>query len=114
MMVVMDADNGRVIATPPIGQGVDANAFDPGLSLAFSSNGDGTLTVVREIDPNHFVVDQSAPTREGARTMALDLLTHRIYLATAAFGPVPATSPDQQHPRPSIVPESFVILVVGK
>lgn len=114
MMVVMDADNGKVIATPPIGRGVDANTFDPGLSLAFSSNGDGTLTIVHEIDPDHFVVDQSVATREGARTMALDPMTHQIYLATAAFGPAPETSPDQPHPRPSIAPESFVILVIGK
>src|SRR5579862_4547350 len=73
MMVVTDSDTGKVIASPPIGKGPDAAAFDPALGLAFSSNGeDGNLTVVREINPNTFQVAETVPTQAGARTMALD------------------------------------------
>jgi YVTN family beta-propeller protein len=111
MMAVVDASTGKVIATVSIGEGVDANAFDPGTSLAFSSNGDGTLTVVREDPPGEFSVVANVPTRRGARTMALDEKTHRVYLATADFGPPPSPTADQPHPRPGIVPGSFTILV---
>lgn len=114
MMAVMDADTGRIVATPPIGEGVDANAFDPGTGLAFSSNGDGTLTVVREDSPEKFSVVENVPTQRGARTMALDLKTHKVYLVTAQFGPPPAPTPERPHPRPSIVPGTFTLLVLGQ
>jgi DNA-binding beta-propeller fold protein YncE len=114
MMVVMDADSGKVVATPPIGQGVDANAFDPGTGLAFSSNGDGTLTVVHQESPDKYSVVDNVQTQRGARTMALDLKTHNVYLVTAEFGPPPAPTADQPRPRPSIVPGSFVVLVVSR
>jgi YVTN family beta-propeller protein len=114
MMAVMDAENGKVIATVPIGAGVDANVFDPDTQLAFSSNGDGTLTVVHEDSPDKFSVMQNVETARGARTMALDPKTHQIYLVTAQFGPPPAATPEQPRPRPSIVPGSFELLVVGK
>ncbi|HEV7783976.1 MAG TPA: YncE family protein, partial [Thermoanaerobaculia bacterium] len=97
-----------------IGDGVDANAFDPGTKLGFSSNGDGTLTVIKEETPDHFTVAENVPTRRGARTMALDDKTHKLYLPTAQFGPPPAATAEQPHPRPSILPDSFVILVVGR
>jgi DNA-binding beta-propeller fold protein YncE len=105
MMVVLDADSGRVLATPPIGKGTDACVFDSEAGLAFSSNGDGTLTVVREEGTGHLVVAQTVATQEGARTMALDPKTHRVFLATAR------AKPGQ---RRSYEPGSFVILVVGK
>lgn len=111
-MVVLDADSGRVIATLPIGEGVDGSAFDPETGLAFSSNGEGSLTVVHEDDPEHFRVVETVTTQRGARTLALDDQTHRIYLPTAAFGPPPAPTAERPHPRPSIVPGSFVVLVV--
>ena len=114
MMVVMDADSGKVVATPPIGEGVDANAFDPGTGFAFSSNGDGTLTVVHQDSPDKYTVVDNVQTQRGARTMALDLKTHNIYLVTAEFGPPPAPTADQPRPRPSIVPGSFTVLVVGR
>jgi YVTN family beta-propeller protein len=113
MMSIMDADSGKVIATPPIGQGVDANAFDPGTGLAFSSNGDGTLTVVHEDSPDKFVVVGNVSTQRGARTMSLDTKTHNIFLVTAEFGPPPAPTADQPRPRPSVVPNSFTLLVFG-
>jgi DNA-binding beta-propeller fold protein YncE len=112
-MMVLDSDNGHVVATIPIGEGVDANAFDAKSALAFASCGDGTLTVAHEDSPESFRVVENVSTQRGARTMALDEKTHRIYLATADFGPPPAPTADRPNPRPSIVPGSFTILVVG-
>jgi DNA-binding beta-propeller fold protein YncE len=114
LMAVVDADSGKVIATPPIGEGPDAAAFDPGKKLAFSSNGEsGTLTVVREAGKDQDSVAQTVTTAEGARTMALDEKTHKIYLSTASFGPAPAPSASNPHPRPSILPDSFKLLIVA-
>jgi len=115
MMAVLDADSGKVITTLLIGEGVDANGFDPGTQLAFSSNGgDGTLTVVHEDSPEQFTVVENVPTQKGARTMALDETTHDIYLITADLGPPPPSTSEQQHPRPSIVPGSVVVLMYGR
>ena len=115
MAAIVDADNGKLITTVPIGEGVDANAFDPGTGLGFSSNGkDGTLTVIREETPDRFTVAETVTTRKGARTMALDEKTHTLYLATAQFGPAPAATAEQPHPRPAILPDTFTILVVGR
>jgi YVTN family beta-propeller protein len=122
MMVVMNADNGKVVATPAIGKGPDAATFDPGKELAFSSNGqDGTLTVVREISPEKFAVVDTVPTQTSARTMAIDPKHHRIYLAAATMQAPPATTestPAAGTPPPryrmSMVKDSFVILVVGR
>lgn len=115
MAAAVDADSGKVVATLPIGKGVDANAFDPATGLGFSSNGgDGTLTVIREDAPDRFRVLGNVPTRRGARTMALDEKTHTIFLATAQFGPAPAPTPEQPRPRPAILPNTFVILVVSR
>ena len=114
MMAVMDADSGKVITTVPIGQGVDANAFDPKTRFAFSSNGDGTLTVVDEDSPDKFSVVANVQTQRGARTMALDVKTHRVYLVTAEFGTAPAPTAAQPRPRPPMVPNTFTLLVFGK
>lgn len=114
-MAVTDSTNGRQVASVPIGKGPDGAAFDPQFGLAFSSNGqDGTLTVVHEDDPDHFSVVQTLATQKSARTLALDPKTHRIYLAAAEFGAAPAATTEQPRPRPPMVPDSFVILVVGK
>ena len=114
MMAVVDADTGKVLATPAIGEGVDATNFDPGTGLAFASCGEGVLTVVREESPDKFSVAETVPTQRGARTMALDEKTHNVFVVTADFGPAPAATPDNPHPRRSIVPDSFVVLVVSK
>jgi DNA-binding beta-propeller fold protein YncE len=115
MMAVVDADSRKVIATPKIGDGVDGNAFDPGTGFAFSSNGQSaTLTVVHEDAPDKFSVVEDVPTQKGARTMALDPKTHEVFLVTAEFGPPPAATADNPHPRPSIKPDSFVVLVFGR
>lgn len=113
-MTVMDANSGKVVADLPIGGGTDAAGFDPETGFAFSSNGEGTLTVVHEDSADKYTVVESVPTQRGARTMALDAKTHKVYLATAQFGPPPAATPERPNPRPSIVPNSFVILVFGK
>ena len=114
MMAIVDADTGKVVATAPIGDGVDANAFDPGTGLAFASCGEGVLTVVHEDSPGKFSVVDNVPTQSGARTMALDEKTHNVYLVTAKFGPPPAATADNPHPRRTILPDSFVVLVYGK
>lgn len=114
MMAVVDADNGKLIATPAIGEGVDANGFDAETSLAFASCGQGVLTVVKEDSPDKFTVVQNVQTEPGARTMALDEKTHNVVLVTAKFGPPPAPTAENPHPRRSILPDSFVILVYGR
>ena len=111
-MVVLDADSGKVVATPTIGKGPDASAFDPKLGMAFSSNGqDGTLTLIKEDSPDKFHVAATVPTQRGARTMAIDPKTHRIFLATARFAAPAAGAPPAR--RPAMEPNSFMILVFG-
>jgi DNA-binding beta-propeller fold protein YncE len=112
VMALIDAASGHGLGTAPIGAGVDAAAFDPGSRLAFASCGEGTLTVVRQSASGALQVAQSVPTRRGARTMALDVRSHRIYLVTADFGAPPAATPEHPHPRPAILPGSFRLLVL--
>jgi DNA-binding beta-propeller fold protein YncE len=106
-MVVLDADGGKVLGTVPIGKGTDACVFDAAAGLAFSSNRDGTLTVVEEADGKYRVL-ANVPTQVGAKTMALDPKTHQIYLATAQF------KEEQAGKKAAPVPNTFTILVVGK
>jgi len=112
-MAVTDANSGKSLATPEIGDGPDAAAFDPTHQLAFSSNGDGTLTVV-DTASGKFNVIQNLATAQGARTMSFDSSNGRIYLVTAEFGPRPAATAQNPRPRPAIVPGSFTVLVVGR
>ena len=114
MMAVVNADSGKVITTLPIGEGVDATAFDDDKRLAFASCGEGVLTVVHEDSPDKFSLAESVPTQQGARTLALDAKTHNVIVVTAKFGPPPAATADNPHPRRSIVPDTFVALVLGK
>lgn len=111
VMAVVDSHSGKVIATPAIGDGPDAAGYDPGTGLAFSSNGDGTLTVVKQ-EGDKYVVAQTVRTERGARTMTLDPHSHKIFLATADFGPAPAATPENQHPRPQMKAGTFRVLVV--
>ncbi|HET9183942.1 MAG TPA: YncE family protein [Candidatus Angelobacter sp.] len=112
MMAVVNADTGKVIATPAIGQGVDANRFDPGTQLAFSSNGDGTLTVVHEDSPEKFTVVENAPTQRFARTMALNPKNHDIYLVTADITVTPPAK-EGERPHRTMKPGSFTLLVMS-
>jgi DNA-binding beta-propeller fold protein YncE len=113
LMVMMDSTTGKVVGTVPIGDRVDANAFDPGTQFAFSSNGDGTVTIAHEESPDKLIVVQTLATERGARTMALDPKTHRIYLASAKYEPQPPPTPDTPRQRPKIIPGSFKVLVYG-
>lgn len=107
LMAVMDATNGKVITTLPIGAGVDANRFDPGTGLAFSSNGESaTLTVVHEDSPEKFTVVQNLKTEKGARTMEVDPKTHNVYLVTADLIP--------GRPHPKAKPGTFRLLIFAK
>ncbi len=112
-MVVMSSRDGRVIATFPIGKGIDAARFDPFNYFVFAACGEGTTTILREIAADSFAVVQVLPTQPGARTIALDTHTHDIYLVTAQFGPPPPATADHPHPHPSIVPGTFVLLKYG-
>ena len=115
MMAVVNADNGKVLATPAIGEGVDATAFDEETGLAFAScGGDGVLTAVKEGSAEKFSVAETVATQKGARTLALDSKTHKVFVVTADFGPPPAATAENPHPRRSILPDTFVVLVVGK
>jgi YVTN family beta-propeller protein len=112
-MAIVDADSGQVVTTVAIGDGPDAAAFDPASKLAFSSNGAGTLTIVKQESPDRYSVLADLPTERSARTMTLDPATHKIYLSAAQLGATPAPTADNPHPRPKIVPGSFHVLVLS-
>ena len=114
VMAVTNVDTGKVVATVPIGEGVDANGFDPETGLAFSSNGDGTLTVVQKDAGGKFTVLQNATTQRRARTMALDTNNHDVYLVTAEFEDAPPPEPGQPRKRPAMKPGTFTLLVMGR
>jgi DNA-binding beta-propeller fold protein YncE len=116
LMAVTDADSGKVIATLPIGEGVDACGFDPGTGLAFSSNGDGTLTVIHADGADKYSVVQDASTQKFARTMALDPGSHDVYLVTAQVDiiPPPAGAPAGTRPQRNVQPGTFTVLVMSR
>ncbi|MGB8010944.1 MAG: YncE family protein [Terriglobales bacterium] len=102
-MAIVDADSGKVVASPAIGEGCDATAFDSDLGIAFASAGDGTITVIKEDDANKFTVAQTVTTQKAARTMTLDAKTHQLFTVTANVGP---------RPERKVEPGSFVVLVL--
>jgi DNA-binding beta-propeller fold protein YncE len=107
-LLVLDAANGKTVATLPIGDRVDAGAFDPETKLAFCSCGDGTVTVVKQEGADQYVVEETVKTRPGSKTMALDPKTHRLWLPGAEYKPATGGG------RPTPVPGSFVVMVFGK
>jgi YVTN family beta-propeller protein len=109
MLVVLNADNGNVVSTPAIGDGCDGTAFDPQLNYIFSSNGEGTLTIIKEISKDKFEVVENLVTKRGARTLTVDPLSNIVYLPTANFKPA-----QTGERRPPMVPGSFQVLVVKK
>jgi DNA-binding beta-propeller fold protein YncE len=111
VMAVLDGTSGRILGSAPIGGGVDAAAFDAGSHLAFASCGEGVLSVVAVGPAGMPELVQSLPTRRGARTLALDPRSHRVYLVTADFGAPPAATPEHPHPRPALLPGTFRLLV---
>jgi YVTN family beta-propeller protein len=114
IMAVTDAVSGKQVALVPIGEHPDAAAYDAKRGIVYSSNGDGTLSVIHQDSADHYSVTDTVLTQRGARTMALDDKTGKVYLVTADFGPAPAATAAQPHPRPTLVADSFVVLVVGK
>ena len=111
LMTMLDTESGKVVATVPIGRGPDGGAFDEKSQLAFASCGEGLTTIAKEESPNKLTVVQTLKTERGARTMALDPKTQRIYLPTAQFEPTPTPSPGAPRQRPKIVPNTFKLLV---
>ena len=114
MMIVMDAQTGKVVAHLPIGKGVDADSFDPSTKMVFSSQGNGTVTVIHEDSADKYSVVETLKTAPRARTMTLDAKTHKLYLPTAEFGPAPEKTADNPRPRPAIKPDTFEIVVLAK
>ncbi len=108
-LMVLDAVDGTLLGSVPIGKGVDACAFDLTTGFAFASCGDDTLTVLREEPKGTFRVVEQAKTHQGTRTMTLDPETHAVYLAAADFEPAPASPPGTPRTRPKIVPSTFAI-----
>ncbi len=113
-MIILDSDNGKVVSQMPIGKRVDGVVFDPSSKRAFSSNGEGSVTVVEEISPNEFMVIETVPTELGARTIALDPKTHHVFVSTAQYGQAPAPTAENPRPRPPVIPGTFMILEIGK
>ncbi|MDQ6759155.1 MAG: hypothetical protein M3Z32_04715, partial [Acidobacteriota bacterium] len=111
---MLNADTGKVIDSLPIGSGVDGAVFNPATMEVFSSQGDGTLTVIKENSPTSFVVEQTVQTMPRAKTLTLDSKTNKLLLITAEFGAAPAPAAGGRPGRPQMVPDTFSILVVGK
>jgi YVTN family beta-propeller protein len=112
-MAVVDSRTGKVLANPSIGDGPDAARWSAEHKLVFASSGDGILSVIDAAKPGYPTIE-SLPTQRGARTMAYDPDTDRAYVVTAQFGPRPAPTPEHPRPRPSILPGSFTVLVIGR
>jgi DNA-binding beta-propeller fold protein YncE len=111
-MVVLDVMTGKVVTKLRIGYGVDGVAYDPGLKMIYSSNGEGTLTVVKKVNKNTFKVLENFPTQKGARTISLSVKTHRIYLPVAEYEPTPPATKDNPHPRPNAKTGTFTVLQI--
>jgi hypothetical protein len=115
LMAVSDYDAGRVVATAPIGAGVDGAAFDADAGDVFTSNADGTLSVIHQDGPDQYHVVENVQTAPGARNMGLDPITRRLYIVTARFGPAPTeVTPANPRRRPPVIPGSFMMMVVER
>ncbi len=113
LMVVLNGLDGKIIATLPIGGRVDGAAYDPALQRAYSSNGEGTLTIVQRERNGKYKVIEDLPTQLGARTIALDVRNHHLFLPTAKFGPRPKPTAANPHAFPKMIKNSFVVLEVA-
>ncbi len=112
LLIVMDATNGKIIDKLPIGDGCDGVAFDPETKMIFTANGEGTMTVIKEVSANKFKVIDNVTTKRGARTITIDEKTHTLYLPTGDYEPLPENAP--KGTRPKMVPGSFQVLVLKK
>ena len=114
-MVVINADNGKVVATVPTGEGTDGMEFDPGLKYIFApAGGDGKLVVIHEDTPDKYTIVENVTTQPRARTMTVDTKTHKVYLPTAQFGTAPPPTKEQPRPRAPMIPDTFAVLVYGR
>jgi len=112
LMVVMNAETGKVVTTLPIGEGCDGVAFDPEKKCAYSTNGEGTMTVVKEEDANTFKVIETVTTQKGAKTIALSTTTHLVFTPAAEYGERPEPTKENPKPRAKIKPNTFAVLVI--
>ena len=110
VMAVSDYQTGKVVATVPIGSGVDGTAFDPASGDAFASNADGTLTVIHQDGPDQYHVAQTVQTAPASRNMGLDPTNHRVFIVSAKFGPAPASG----RGRGPVLPDSFALMVIER
>ena len=113
LMVIVDALDGHIVTTLPIGGGCDGVKFDPGMKRAYSSNGDGTVTVVQELNKDSFKVLENITTMSGSKTLAIDTKTHHIYLPSAEYNPAPEATTENPKPRKTIKPDSFNVLDIA-
>jgi DNA-binding beta-propeller fold protein YncE len=115
MMAVVDPASGKIVATHPIGAGVDAAEFDPKTGLVYFSTGaNGVLSIFLQKSPDEYQLVDNVPTQNGARTMAVDRKTGRVYVAVAELGPRPSPTPENPRARPPILPGTFSVLVIGR
>ncbi len=114
ILAIMDADSGKVIQTFPIGSGVDTNTYEPETGLLFTAVREGALHIFHEDSPDKFSVVETVKTEFGARNMALDPKTHKLFIDTADFGPAPAPTAEQPNPQPAPVSGTFRLLVYGR
>jgi hypothetical protein len=116
VMTVVDGNTGRIVSTQPIGRGVDATEFDSKRELVFFSTGggNGAVSIFHEDSPDKYTLVEEVKTQAGARTMALDRKTGRVYLSVAQFGPRPEPTPANPQPRLPMVPGTFSVLVFGR
>ncbi len=114
IMAVINADNGKVVASPPIGGDPDGNAFDPSTGMLFASCREGLVSVIHEDSPDKYSAVGNITTQFGTRTMTIDPKTGHVFTVTADFRPAPAPTADNPHPRPEQIPGSFVVLEIGK
>jgi DNA-binding beta-propeller fold protein YncE len=114
LMMVVDSNNGKIVAQVPIGKGVDGVVFDADLGLAITSNGEGSITVIKELSANEFKVLETVKTEPGARTITLDSKKHHVFVSSAQYGERPAATTENPNPRPSIVPETFMVVELGR
>jgi YVTN family beta-propeller protein len=112
LLIVTDAITGKIIKKLPIGDGSDGVAFDANKKLIFSSNGEGTLTIIKEDSKDAFSVLETVKTQKGARTIALNKTTGQLYMTTAEYGKTPEATKENPNPRPAIMPDSFRVLVM--
>ena len=113
-MVMLSAEDGHILGTQPIGMGSDGAVFNPATKEVFSSQGDGTLTIIKETSPTEFTLEQTVTTPKRAKTLTLDTKTNHILLITAEFQPPPPTPAGGRPARGAMVPDTFSIVAVGK